>query len=122
MDLKNKTLEYINAGHPSGLLMDEKGEVSELKSACLPIGLIPELKAEKQKINIKGPVRLLLYTDGLIESPGRLLKNQMNLVLKVMSETKDEPIPIVMDTLLASGKEDKQIELDDICLICIEIQ
>lgn len=122
VDLKNSVIEYINAGHPSGLLMNENGEVTELKSSCLPIGLIPELNAEKQTINFKGPVRLLLYTDGLIENPGRLLKEQMNLVLGVMSETRGEPISIVMDTLLASGKEDKQIELDDICLICMEIQ
>ncbi|WP_054938856.1 SpoIIE family protein phosphatase [Paenibacillus ihuae] len=122
VDPKKRTIEYINAGHPSGLLMDEDGEVSELKSSCLPIGLIPELKAEKQTIHYKGPVRLLLYTDGLIESPGRLLKNQMNQVLEVMRGTREEPISIVMDTLLASGKGDKQMEQDDICLICMEIQ
>ncbi|CAH1224214.1 hypothetical protein PAECIP111892_05441 [Paenibacillus auburnensis] len=121
VDPKKRTVEYINAGHPSGLLMDEHGEISELKSSCLPIGLIPELKAEKQTIPIKGPVRLLLYTDGLIESPGRLLKDQMNLVLEAMRGTREEPISIVMDTLLASGKGDKQIEQDDICLICMDI-
>ncbi len=122
VDLKNRTIEYINAGHPSGILMDGNGKISELKSSCLPIGLIPVLKAEKQTILFKGPVRLLLYTDGLIESPGRLLKKQLDLLSEVIRETKDKPISMVMDTVLASGKADKQIELDDVCLICLEIQ
>jgi sigma-B regulation protein RsbU (phosphoserine phosphatase) len=124
VDTENSSIEYINAGHPSGLLMDSSGKVFHLESSCLPIGLIPHLNVKKQTIHFKGKARLLMYTDGLIERPGHMLKEQIDVVLDIMHQTRFEPIAAVLDKLLESGEENRlagQDELDDICLICMEI-
>ncbi|MGN7763188.1 SpoIIE family protein phosphatase [Paenibacillus sp. 22594] len=124
VDTGKHTVEYINAGHPSGLLVDDRGEVFRLKSSSLPIGLIPHMKLQKQTLSFKGAARILLYTDGLIERPGRLLKDQIGLLLQVMEETRLEPISALMDKLLAFNKEHQQVEQeeqDDICLVCMDI-
>ncbi|OKP94431.1 hypothetical protein A3848_00090 [Paenibacillus sp. P32E] len=124
VDAEKHTVEYINAGHPSGLLVDGSGEVFRLKSSSLPIGLIPQMKLQKQTLSFKGAARVLLYTDGLIERPGCLLKDQIGQLLQVMEETRLEPISAVMDKLLAFNKENQQgeqEEQDDICLVCMDV-
>ncbi|WP_379163703.1 SpoIIE family protein phosphatase [Paenibacillus sp. sgz5001063] len=125
VDTENQTVEYINAGHPSGLLIDESGEVFHMKSSSLPIGLIPQMNPQTQTLSFNGTVRILLYTDGLIEKTGSLLKDQVGLLLQVMEASRLEPISAVMDNLLAFNKvnqQGEQEEQDDICLICMEVR
>jgi PAS domain S-box-containing protein len=61
-----KTLRYANAGHPYPLLRRD-GEVTELKSFGLPLGLRPFDVAGSEEIAIKEGDMLVLYTDGLTE-------------------------------------------------------
>ncbi|WP_052415978.1 SpoIIE family protein phosphatase [Paenibacillus sp. FSL R5-0912] len=124
VDTETSSIEYINAGHPSGLLIDSSGQVFHLKSSCLPIGLIPRLNVKKQTIQYTGKSRILLYTDGLIERPGQMLKEQINLIINEMKQTISEPIAGVLDKLLVSGNDSSLAgsdELDDVCLIYMEI-
>lgn len=121
VDYENNCLEYINAGHPSGLLMDDSGEVHILESTGIPIGLMLDLNVTTKTIQLKGPARLILYTDGLIENPGTLMLEQVNSVKNIMVETKLESMTVVMDTLLAFSNINKQEVPDDICLICMDI-
>jgi sigma-B regulation protein RsbU (phosphoserine phosphatase) len=120
VDKEINCIDYINAGHPSGLLMDALGEIHDLESTCIPIGFMPDLKVEKKTIQLNGPARLVLFTDGLIEMPGSLLQEQINLVKNIMKETRMDSMPILMDRLLAFSNESKQ-DLDDVCLICMDM-
>jgi PAS domain S-box-containing protein len=70
IDLQRRTLSYVNAGHPSGYLLDRAGEVkSVLKSESLPLGLLPDTE-----FPLVGPLRLetddvvLLVSDGVLEA------------------------------------------------------
>ncbi|ETT30735.1 SpoIIE family protein phosphatase [Paenibacillus sp. FSL P4-0338] len=124
VDTETSSIEYINAGHPSGMLMDDSGEVFHLKSSCLPVGIIPHLNAKKQTIQFTGKSRILLYTDGLIEKPGYMLKEQVEGVVQVMNDTRHEPIAVLLDKLLESGRENNLSGLempDDVCMICMDI-
>ncbi|WP_195724176.1 SpoIIE family protein phosphatase [Paenibacillus monticola] len=121
VDHENNCIEYINAGHPSGLLMDDSGEIHILESTGIPIGLMLDLNVTTKIIQLKGSARLILYTDGLIENPGTLMLEQVNSVKNIMVETKLESMTVVMDTLLAFSNINKQEVPDDICLICMDI-
>jgi len=62
-------LEYINAGHnPPFFYHTALGEMKYLKSGCVGMGMIDELPfINKQTLEINGPIKLLTYTDGLVE-------------------------------------------------------
>ncbi|WP_379132025.1 SpoIIE family protein phosphatase [Paenibacillus sp. sgz500958] len=121
VDKKNNTIDYINAGHPSGLYMNDLGEILTLESTCIPIGLIPNMNIQKQTIRIDGPARLLLYTDGLIETPGILLQEQLGLVRNLMLQSRTDSKEEFMDKLLMFSGENKNAHQDDICLLCMDI-
>lgn len=121
IDLEKNCIEYINAGHPSGLLMDASGIIHSLDSTTIPIGLLPKLQVEKNTIQLNGPARLILYTDGLIEMPGMLIQEQINSVKDIMIESRLDTMPSLMDKLITFSNVNKQEVSDDICLICMDI-
>jgi phosphoserine phosphatase RsbU/P len=62
-------LEYINAGHNQPILysMQDK-QLVMLDKGCVGIGMLDEIPVyNKGSIIIKGPTKILCYTDGLVE-------------------------------------------------------
>jgi len=44
LDARERTFRYVNAGHPTGYVLDAAGQVTAcLESASLPLGILPEL-------------------------------------------------------------------------------
>jgi sigma-B regulation protein RsbU (phosphoserine phosphatase) len=122
VDQQKQSIDYINAGHTPGLLMDSTGVICELESTCVPIGLMPELELVKRTVHYDEPSRIILYTDGLIESPGILLQEQLELIKGIMQESISESMQILMDNLIELSKLSRREAEDDICLVCIEMR
>ena len=62
------TLEYINAGHPSPLLL-RSNEVTDLyTTGSLPLGLVPEAQHIIARARLKPGDTLVLFSDGIIEA------------------------------------------------------
>jgi serine phosphatase RsbU (regulator of sigma subunit) len=61
-------LEYINAGHPSPILM--RGETAEeaFKEGSFPVGLVPEAEFSTTTLHLEPNDTLLLYSDGVTEA------------------------------------------------------
>jgi phosphoserine phosphatase RsbU/P len=65
----SKTLEYVNAGHPPGLLLRKDGTMACLESSAPLIHpSLPEWSWEQRVTGIGKGDQLLLYTDGLLEA------------------------------------------------------
>ena len=63
-------MHYVNAGHPPGLLIrGDSGEVELLPANCPPLGLVEDLKFGVIEVKLKSGDRLMLFSDGLIETP-----------------------------------------------------
>ena len=61
-------LVYINAGHPSPLIL-RRGEVTELfTEGSFPVGLIPEADYAATTVNLQHGDTLILYSDGVTEA------------------------------------------------------
>jgi phosphoserine phosphatase RsbU/P len=59
---------FINAGHPSPLIL-RRGEVTELLSeGSFPVGLIPEANYTVATVNLQPSDTLILFTDGVTEA------------------------------------------------------
>ena len=65
----SKTLEYVSAGHPPGLLLRKDGTIESLESSAPLIHpALPEWHCEQRVTSMGRGDQLLLYTDGLIEA------------------------------------------------------
>jgi sigma-B regulation protein RsbU (phosphoserine phosphatase) len=64
----NGRLEYINAGHPSPVLIrDGKAETPFPAESC-PVGLIPDMKFSSSIVNLQPGDTLVLFSDGVSEA------------------------------------------------------
>ena len=61
-------LQFVCAGHPFPLLRRADGEIIELGTGSLPLGIRMELALERYEAVIKPGDTLLLYTDGVVET------------------------------------------------------
>lgn len=67
IDPERKNIRFATAGHPAPLLR-RAGELVELRSNGLPLGLRDAAREESITLSLNGAELLLLYTDGLIEA------------------------------------------------------
>lgn len=63
----SRTLSYASAGHPPGLLIGPDGERSELRTPCLPVGVMPGVAYESARVRVPAGARLFVFTDGAYE-------------------------------------------------------
>ena len=67
LDPASGQLWYANAGHELPYLHHADG-VSELHARGMPLGLMPGMRYEEQRLTITPGETLLLYSDGLVEA------------------------------------------------------
>ncbi|MEX2461121.1 MAG: fused response regulator/phosphatase [Paenibacillaceae bacterium] len=66
LDTAEKTIEYVNAGHPPGLVfMDD--QVVLLEQSCCAVGFFEKIDIRKGTIQYNNSIDIVLFTDGLIE-------------------------------------------------------
>lgn len=61
-------LEFINAGHPSPLLLRNGRAESAFPASSFPVGLIPEAEFTSATINLEAGDTLVLFSDGITEA------------------------------------------------------
>jgi phosphoserine phosphatase RsbU/P len=120
---KSKKLIYINAGHNAPLLYEEDlKKLSLLKSGCVGMGMLDEIPfINLQSIEINGPTKLLLYTDGLVE----LIKGEdvgYGLEFIEMEISNNKPIDSNINEIIIQQKiEEGNVAIfDDISILGIE--
>jgi serine phosphatase RsbU (regulator of sigma subunit) len=93
-------LHYLNAGHNPGLLLHRSGEVEEMGSGGLPIGILPGSRYQLKSVALSPGDLVCIYSDGITEcaSPadeefgtGRLLP--------LLAEHRDRPLQEVVDAI-----------------------
>jgi sigma-B regulation protein RsbU (phosphoserine phosphatase) len=66
IDFESRRIEYVNAGHPPGLLLVDSGEVAPLPATAPLMGFFA-VDFRSRVLGLGRAARLLLYTDGLYE-------------------------------------------------------
>ena len=62
-------LEYINAGHPSPILIGQEGKVVEaFTEGSFPVGLVPEAEYSTAHVQLDAGDTLVLFSDGVTEA------------------------------------------------------
>ncbi len=93
-------LHYLNAGHNPGLLLRRSGEIEELGSGGLPIGILPGSRYLLKSVAL-GPGDLVcIYSDGITEcaSPADEEFGTERL-LALLAENRDRSLQEVVDAI-----------------------
>jgi phosphoserine phosphatase RsbU/P len=96
-------LVFINAGHPSPLIL-RRGEVTELYAeGSFPVGLIPEANFTSATVNLEPSDTLILFSDGVTEAmdPDEQLFGVPRLQ-KVLSGQHNVPLEELQKAILDS--------------------
>ena len=89
IDSKNRTLTYVNAGHPAPLIK-RLGKVKLLEGEKgLPLGVSSDFSFKENKIKLRKGDLLFIYTDGLSEAKGKNGKRFSSE--KILKLVKDGP-------------------------------
>jgi len=68
VDIKEKSMIYVNAGHNPPYISSSNGELRTLETGGLVLGMMPNMKYEIEKVPLKCGDMLLLFTDGVTEA------------------------------------------------------
>ena len=113
-------LEYVCAGHPYPLLRRGDGNIEELGTGALPLGLREEVGLTPMRTTVKPGDLLLLYTDGLPEAvteAGADFGFERLKLLLSHGGTAPEVYRRVLDAFLAFLGENSV--LDDVSLVAL---
>jgi sigma-B regulation protein RsbU (phosphoserine phosphatase) len=61
-------LTYVNAGHPSPILIRSPSEIERLNSDGLPIGMFANARYTARRVQMRPGSRLVIFTDGLTDA------------------------------------------------------
>jgi len=112
------TLSFSNAGHPPPLLLLPDGSVEVWWTTPEPLlGLVLRNERVTHKRTIPRGATLVLYTDGLVETPGRLIDDGIALVEQALRDNAGLPGEELCSRLLDAASR----RADDIALLLIRL-
>lgn len=121
MDGKNRTLQWVCAGHDPALLMTPDGHTEHLRGSGLPLGIEPHVTyAQFRRTDVPSGSVIILGTDGIWEtrnaSGDMFGKERME---KIIRDHRTQSAPEILDSLVHAvqafrGEADS---LDDITLV-----
>jgi Stage II sporulation protein E (SpoIIE) len=99
----NGTLFYVNAGHPSPILV-YNNEVTELNSTGLVFGALPEIDLRRSYLNINPGSVLVLFSDGIVERLNASgVEFGMELLRDVIIKNKDKDADEIVNAVFLSA-------------------
>ncbi|WP_043929895.1 PP2C family protein-serine/threonine phosphatase [Bacillus sp. EB01] len=117
VDTGTQTLQYINAGHPSGYALID-GELVELNSNTVAVGFFDKINVENKVLSYENSAQLLLFTDGVPETaekhglPG--MEYMKQAAARHLEVEEKEPVDFLL------SKDLQAVADDDICVIVIQ--
>ncbi|GAB3213943.1 PP2C family protein-serine/threonine phosphatase [Marinactinospora thermotolerans] len=111
IDLNTGDYLIASAGHPPAVQFDSgTGNWSTTEAKGVVLGVIPEMTYTPVKGRLRPGDAILLYTDGLIETPGEDLDAGVDRLLGVadqlLAEGFEQGVPSVVDTLSGDKNDD----------------
>ncbi|MCU5376796.1 fused response regulator/phosphatase [Bacillus cereus] len=117
VDTEKRTIEYVNAGHPSGYVLVDEANVVELNRGSCAVGFFDEIKVEKTVIPFEKNAQIVLFTDGVLEA---IANDEFEAEEKLRTFTERKWGDLEGDIEGFYKKEQKKAQSDDMCLIMIQ--
>jgi serine phosphatase RsbU (regulator of sigma subunit) len=96
-------LEYINAGHPSPILLRSGTAEEAFKEGSFPVGLVPEAEFSTMTLQLEPNDTLVLYSDGVTEAmdPDEQQYGTGRLCAVLLGKN-ELPLDVIQKTILES--------------------
>jgi phosphoserine phosphatase RsbU/P len=119
LDTSKKTIEYINAGHPSGIVLVDGNDLVELQSTTCAVGFFPDINTQKKTIKYNDSIQLLLCTDGVHEAIDKYEQAGLDYLKEIASSyipeaRESEPLDLILT------KKQQDSGSDDMCVVLIQ--
>lgn len=95
IDLQNNKIEYINSGHEPALIITKSGEVIQLKSNNIVMGVLENFDFISNEMDFPDNSFLFIYSDGLTEAHN--IKDEIfgfQKLTHILLENKDYPLSL----------------------------
>lgn len=121
VDVKQRQVEYVNAGHPAGMLIRAGGEVETFAQGGIAIGMFDNIQVQKHTVQIGEGDRIVLVTDGIFDLVGAEEDDEDQLQqLKALLQPYGSHIAQdrLEEELFRTDDSNRQ---DDRCLVVVDI-
>ncbi len=123
IDVEDRRLTIVQAGHPSPLLVRQDGSVSLLGDGGFPVGMIRAAGYEALEADFGPGDRLLVYSDGLVEAENAAGEQFSESRLRgLVQDRAKSPTPIILDDLDRALRKWRGSETlsDDLSVLMLE--
>ncbi|HDR4437027.1 response regulator [Bacillus thuringiensis serovar brasilensis] len=117
VNTEDRTIEYVNAGHPSGYVLVDETNVVELNRGSCAVGFFDEIKVEKTVIPFEKNAQIVLFTDGVLEA---IANDEFEAEEKLRTFTERKWGELEEEIEGFYQEEQKEAQSDDMCLIMIQ--
>ncbi|HDR3655860.1 TPA: fused response regulator/phosphatase [Bacillus cereus] len=117
VNTEDRTVEYVNAGHPSGYVLVDETNVVELDRGSCAVGFFDEIKVKKTVIPFEKNAQILLFTDGFLEA---IANDEFEAEEKLRTFTERKWGDLEGEIEGFYKEEQKKAQSDDMCLIMIQ--
>jgi len=117
VDTEKRTIEYVNAGHPSGYVLVDETNMVELNRGSCAVGFFDEIKVEKTVIPFEKNAQIVLFTDGVLEA---IADDEFESEEKLRAFTERTWGDLEEEIEGFYKEEQKKAQSDDMCLIMIQ--
>ncbi len=119
VDTKNKTVEYVNAGHPPGFALVDGENMLPLSQKNCAVGFFENMEFEKTTIHYENNLQIMLYTDGIMEAIDECGLDGMEKIKAAASIQHDfSAITSPIDLIITP--ECQITQHDDMCAVLIQ--
>lgn len=126
LDLKKKTMEYVNAGHnPPVLFVRKTGHLECLSTNGIALGALDTIDFEEKEIKLETGDVIIFYTDGVTEAvndEGELFgeRRVYRLVMDNENLSAEELVGKIKESVMNFTKG--QSQFDDITLMVLKVE
>ncbi|OPD40246.1 fused response regulator/phosphatase [Bacillus thuringiensis] len=117
VNTEDRTVEYVNAGHPSGYVLVDETNMVELDRGSCAVGFFDEIKVKKTVIPFEKNAQILLFTDGVLEA---IANDEFESEEKLRTFTERKWGDLEGEIEGFYKEEQKKAQSDDMCLIMIQ--
>lgn len=124
LDRRSLEVNYASAGHPPGIIVSAAHEPYALEATGFPVGIVPEPSYKDRRVQLTPGDRLVLYTDGLTETPNREDEEfGPKRLMQLLADTGQEALEASLEKVVAAVKDwrgDSSLP-DDLSILAMEV-
>lgn len=117
IDEEAREIRYFNAGHPPALFFQADRKAQYLENTGVPLGIRKTIEGGTGVCRYDAPGKILLYTDGLVETPRQSIRGGIADLEKYASRIRYLPNDRFTEKLAVLG----QGKSDDVCIVSVQL-